>query len=278
MTAKSLGNPMPVAIVALVALTLLGWAALFAEAVARGSGVEAFMEALCAPADILGARSTSEALERLASSTLMWIAMSVAMMLPTASMMIVGFADRLETTVAAGGRSASPLSLGAGYLSVWIVVAILAASLQAVVSAGFAAFSPPEREATILAGALIGAAGFYQFSQFKHACLLSLRNPFGDDDRAALTSDVAAFRLGVSQGVRCVGCCWAIMGLLVVVGAMNLVWMAIFAVVMAIEKMTTSSAFPKFVGLAMIVAGASLSASAVGFGAVADALRRATFG
>lgn len=271
MTARKLANPMPVAIAALVALTALGWAALFADAMSRGSGAQAFMEALCAPADILGARSASERLARLGASIGMWVVMSVAMMLPTASLLIVGFADRLEDRKARGLPAASALSVGAGYLGVWIAVAVVAAIAQAGASAAFAAVEIPQREATIIAGVVIGAAGFYQFSSFKHACLLLLRNPFGRNAEVAFSSNAAAFRLGAAQGVSCVGCCWAMMGLLVVVGAMNLIWMAIFAVIMAVEKMTDWVAFPKLVGVAMIVAGAALSVSAVGFDALLTA-------
>ncbi|TVR07885.1 MAG: DUF2182 domain-containing protein [Salinarimonadaceae bacterium] len=274
MTARSLANPIPVAVAALVALTALGWATLFADAMSRGSGMQAFMEALCAPADIMGARSASEALSRLAASIGMWMAMSVAMMLPTASLLIVGFADRLEERAARGLRRATPLALGAGYLAVWIGVAIMAAIAQAGASAAFSAIEIPPRETTIIAGVVIGAAGFYQFSGFKHACLLLLRNPFTAKTEEAFSSNAAAFRLGASQGATCVGCCWAMMGLLVVVGAMNLVWMAIFAIVMATEKMTDLAAFPKLVGAAMIGAGAALSVSAVGL----DAIRSAIFG
>lgn len=272
MTVRTLGAPMPVAISALVALTALGWAALLADAVSRGSGAQAFMEALCAPADLLGARSASEALARLGMSIAMWTAMSVAMMLPTASLLIIGFADRLEERTARGLAVASPLALGAGYLAVWIGVAVLAATAQAGASAAFGAVAIPERMATILAGAVIGAAGFWQFSGFKHKCLLLLRNPFTARSEEAFAGNAAAFRLGAVQGVNCVGCCGAMMGLLVVLGAMNLVWMAIFAVVMAIEKMTESSAFPKIVGAVMIVAGAALSLSAVGADALLAAL------
>lgn len=268
MTVRTLGNPMPVAIAALVALTALGWAALFADAVSRGSGAQAFMEALCAPADILGARSASEALSRLGMSIAMWVAMSVAMMLPTASLLIVGFADKLEERRARGLQSASPLALGAGYLGVWIGVAVFASVAQAAASAAFGSIEVPERIATILAGAVIGAAGFWQFSALKHSCLLLLRNPFDARSEEAFADNAAAFRLGAGQGVSCVGCCGAMMALLVVLGAMNLAWMAIFAVVMAVEKMTESSAFPKIIGVVMIVAGAALSLSAVGLDAL----------
>jgi predicted metal-binding membrane protein len=271
---ETLRRPVPVAITAIFALTALGWTVLFGEAISRGGGINAFLEALCRPADILEVRSTAEALSRLASSIGIWIAMSVAMMLPTASLLVIGFADRLEARSALDGRSASPLSLAAGYLAVWVAVSIVAAAVQALLSALLASIEPPAALAKIFAGAVIGAAGFYQFSGLKKACLISIRNPFVAGEGDALASDGAAFLLGLRQGVSCVGCCGALMGVLVVVGAMNLAWMAIFAAIMAAEKMSASDRLPRFLGIIMIAAGAALSVSAVGVDALVDAFSR----
>ena len=265
-------QPMPVAITALVLLTALGWGVMFAEAITMASGAAAFMEALCAPADILGARSTAEMISRLAVAIGMWVAMSIAMMLPTASLLIVGFADWVENEVSDRARAASPLAVAAGYLGIWVIVAVVAATAQAFISAGLSGIALPPATATILAGAVIGAAGFYQFSPLKRACLVTIRHPFAQEREAALTSNLAAFRLGLRQGVLCVGCCWAMMGLLVVLGAMNILWMAIFAVIMAAEKMVDSQRLPNAIGIAMIVAGAALSVSAVGLAPLRDAI------
>jgi predicted metal-binding membrane protein len=265
-------QPMPVAITSLVLLTALGWGVMFAEAISMTSGAAAFMEALCAPADILGARSTAEMVSRLAVAIGMWIAMSVAMMLPTASLLIVGFADRIESELRDRARAASPLAVAAGYLAIWVIVAIVAATAQAFFSAALSGIALPPATATILAGAVIGAAGFYQFSPLKRACLVTIRHPFAQEREAALTSNLAAFRFGLRQGVLCVGCCWAMMGLLVVLGAMNILWMAIFAVIMAAEKMVDSQRLPNAVGVAMIVAGAALSVSAVGLAPLRHAI------
>jgi predicted metal-binding membrane protein len=265
---ETLRRPVPAAATALAGLTALAWIVLFFEAMSRGGGYGAFVEALCAPAELVGVRSFGDAIERLALSIGVWIAMSVAMMLPTASLLVVGFADRLEARGrgAAGGSPA--LLLAGGYLSVWILVSIVAATLQALVAASFASVAIPEAVATILAGAALGAAGFYQFSGLKRACLFTLRHPFDDDTGSALPADRAAFRLGLAQGVRCVGCCGAMMGMLVVLGAMNIVWMAFFGAIMAAEKMSNSERLPGLVGIALIAAGTLLSLSAVGGDAI----------
>jgi len=274
---ETLRRPVPVAVIAIIALTALGWAVLFAEAISRGGGIDAFLEALCRPANILDVRSPAEALARLAGSIGIWIAMSVAMMLPTASLLVVGFADRLEAGAAAGGaagRSTLPLSLALGYVAVWVGVSVLAATTQALFAAMMASIDPPAASVTILAGAVVGAAGFYQFSGLKRACLISIRDPFASSEKDGLVSRRAAFRLGLRQGGSCVGCCGALMTVLVVVGAMNLAWMAIFAALMAAEKMSASDRLPRLVGAILIAAGAVLSVSAVGLEVLSDAFSR----
>ena len=270
---ETLRRPVPVAMATIIGLTALGWAVLFGEAISRGGDVNAFLEALCLPAEILDARSPAEALARLAGSVGIWIAMSVAMMLPTASLLVIGFADRLEARDGTSARSTAPLALAAGYLAAWVAVSIVAATVQALISALLISVEPPAALATIFAGATIGAAGFYQFSGLKNACLISIRHPFivnGDN----LSGHGGAFRLGLRQGVSCVGCCGALMAVLVVVGAMNLAWMAIFAAIMAAEKMSAADRLPRLIGMTMIVAGATLSLSAVGSEALIGFLSR----
>jgi len=105
-------------------------------------------------------------------------------------------------------------------------------------------------------GAGLILAGLYQFSELKHACLSRCRRPFAFffaqwTDRAA-----GVFRLGLRQGIYCLGCCWALMALMLFVGAMNLAWMAGLAAIMAAEKVTRSTPLPRGIGIALIIAGA----------------------
>ncbi len=99
-------------------------------------------------------------------------------------------------------------------------------------------------------------AGLYQFSALKNACLTRCRRPFAFffanwSERAA-----GVFRLGLRQGAYCLGCCWALMLLMLALGTMNLVWMAGLAAIMAAEKLTPSEMFPRIVGVALLAAGA----------------------
>ncbi|MGJ3263666.1 MAG: DUF2182 domain-containing protein [Salinarimonas sp.] len=262
-------RPVPVALVSIGTLTLVGWAILLLEAVRRGGGVDAFLEALCTPAAVLEAPSLAGALSALAISVAMWIAMSVAMMLPTASALLVGYAEKAEGARAAGRRAVSPLVLGAGYLAVWVALSIIVALLQTGVSVAFASAALPERLAGVLGGAALGAAGLYQFTAFKRSCPVAVGTPFRARTEGLLESPRAVFRLGLEQGVRCVGCCWAMMAVLVVLGAMNLVWMAAFSAIMAAEKLVATERAANIVGAGLIAAGLALSIDAVGLAPIA---------
>ncbi|WP_372423280.1 DUF2182 domain-containing protein [Salinarimonas chemoclinalis] len=267
-------RPVPVAIVSIGALTLVGWAILLVEAIRRGGGADAFLEALCTPAAVLEAPSLAGALSALGISVAMWIAMSVAMMLPTASALLVGYAEKAEAARTAGSPAVSPMLVGAGYLAVWVVLSILVALLQTGVSIAFASADLPDRLAGVLGGAALGAAGLYQFTAFKLSCLVAIGAPFRARPEGWLASPRAVFRLGLEQGVRCVGCCWAMMAVLVVLGAMNLVWMAVFSAIMAAEKLAATPRAAKIVGAGLLAAGLALSLDAVGLAPIVAYLGR----
>jgi len=266
-TPRAWERPVPVALVSIGALTLLGWAVLFVEAVRLGGGAGAFLEALCSPAAVLAAPSLAGAAAALAVSIAMWIAMSVAMMLPTASALLVGYAEKAQDARARGVRAVSPLVLGAGYLAVWVGLSIVVAIAQTAASVAFQSAALPPAMAAVLGGAALGAAGLYQFTAFKRACLVAIGSPFARD-AGWLESPRAVFRLGLAQGARCVGCCGAMMAVLVALGAMNIVWMAVFSLVMAVEKIVATDRIATLVGIGLLLAGFALSLNALGVSAI----------
>jgi predicted metal-binding membrane protein len=152
--------------------------------------------------------------------------------------------------------------LGVGYLAVWGVFAVAATLAQwGLASAG--ELSPALKLASpwIGAGVLIGA-GAWQFSATKHNCLTKCRRPFTwfmanwrDDTRGVLA-------MGLRQGIICLGCCWALMAVMFVAGLMNLVWMAVLAIVMVSEKVLPN---PKPLvygtGIVLILTGIGVIAS-----------------
>ncbi|MEO0619115.1 MAG: DUF2182 domain-containing protein [Pseudomonadota bacterium] len=188
--------------------------------------------------------------------TVMWLAMSIAMMLPTAVPLIATFSD-----FSFANRERVPRRniaiLIAGYLTVWLAFSIVAALLQIKLSQAVALDGGlVSRWPYLSAGFLIGA-GLYQFSPIKSACLARCRNPFATFLGMWRDGPSGAWIMGMTQGLYCLGCCWALMMLAFVGGVMNLLWMAVAMLLMVLEKL------PRFgerlttpLGAALIAAGA----------------------
>jgi predicted metal-binding membrane protein len=142
--------------------------------------------------------------------------------------------------------------LVAGYAAVWAIFALAAALAQwAVLAAGYAGLFQGR-----LAGLVLIAAGAYQFTTLKHACLSKCRMPMPYFLAHWTDRPVGVFRMGVNQGMNCFGCCWALMSLSFVAGLMNLVWMGFLGAVMVLEKsLPQPKALSYGLGLGLIGAG-----------------------
>ena len=189
----------------------------------------------------------------------MWLLMSVAMMLPTALPTIdlyARLARRMEH-----GQGVRIALFVAGYLVAWGTLGALAAAAQ-IALAGLLV----ERLAPALAaGGLLVLAGAYQLSPLKQACLDLCRNPMLFFMARWRESLGGTLRLGVQHGLICIGCCWALMALMFVGGAMNLAWMALLGLVMLAEKILPGAkSWGRIGGVLMIVAGgASVGATLI---------------
>jgi len=194
---------------------------------------------------------------------LMWGAMTLAMMLPSAAPMIFTYAEIADTATRKGEPVVSPFTLAAGYMVVWLGFAVAATLAQlafarlALLDAGMAAASG------LFSGAIFIGAGVYQFSALKHACLKQCQAPFPFFFANWATTPRGVFRLGLRQGLYCVGCCWAMMLVMFAVGVMNVIWMAALGMVMTIEKIGTGKRFTYAVGVALIVVGIGFVFTAV---------------
>ena len=209
----------------LFGVILVAWAALYAMAVPEalreagrvyGAG---FLASLCVVTpDAAG----------FARISVMWALMSAAMMAPTALPALATY-DELPT--AGQGRFAA---LAAGYLVIWLGFSLLAAGAQlALFQLDLVSAFGDSRSAGLSAGLLM-AAGAYQFSPVKEACLAKCRAP--------LTFfmqhwDEGPWRNGLRLGLVCLGCCWALMALAFVGGVMNLAFMGLATLIMVIEKL-----------------------------------------
>lgn len=185
----------------------------------------------------------------------MWAAMSGAMMLPTAAPMITTYAE-IADTAGRGGRTVAAVSvLTAGYLVVWLGFSLAATFLQWAATAVTLLDAHMTLVSPVLAGAIFLVAGAYQFTPAKHACLTRCRNPFPLLFGRWSEKPADILRLGLEQGLVCLGCCWALMLLMFAVGVMNVVWMALLAALMTLEKLTVGRTFPYALGGALIAIG-----------------------
>ncbi len=164
-----------------------------------------------------------------------WILMTTAMMLPTTLPLFNAF-DRLTAQRPDHGRLL--VLLGLGYMAVWGAFGLLAHVLHGGLLAVLAREPALAWHSWLIGAATIGLAGAFQFSKLKHRCLEKCRTPlsFVIEHWRGQAQSRHAFMLGAHHGLFCVGCCWALMLLMFVVGTGSLGWMLLLAAVMAIEK------------------------------------------
>ena len=164
-----------------------------------------------------------------------WTLMTVAMMLPTSSPLILLF-HRLVHDRRYAGRLVALLI--AGYLTVWIFFGVLVHFLNWTVRSAVHAVPLLAGHPRLLGSAILLVAGLYQFSPLKYSCLDKCRSPMAFIvERWRGGSEAAqSLRLGIDHGIFCVGCCWSLMLLMFVVGTGSLGWMLLLGLVMAAEK------------------------------------------
>lgn len=161
-----------------------------------------------------------------------WMTMMAAMMLPAVVPMAWAF-DRVASTRRRGGSLAAFLT---GYALVWAAFGVVAFAFDALVRAIDPAFLAWDRQGPIVAGAAVALAGLYELTPLKLRCLRHCRSPLHfllghwHDGRGG------AVRMGVEHGAWCVGCCWALMAVLLAVGVMSVRWMLVVAAVVLVEK------------------------------------------
>lgn len=160
-----------------------------------------------------------------------WTVMMVAMMLPSAAPLVL-----LYRRTAGAGETAL---LATGYLLVWA-------------AAGVPAFLAHELLPMTVGPFALGAAGLYQMTPLKSACLAKCRSPA---DFLVQRWGRGPLRLGLEHGAWCLGCCWALMAILVVVGAMGLTWVVMIAALVAFEKFSRHGViWSRLIGVALLIA------------------------
>jgi predicted metal-binding membrane protein len=231
---------------ALAAAASLAWLWLWRNASADMASMAPMAPAVWTPSYLLAAFA-------------MWALMMVAMMLPSASPMILFYA-RFATRSGMTGGARAAILFTLTYVAIWAGFSLLAALLQAAlvatgaVSAMALAFGDRR-----LAGALMLVAGLYQLSPLKRACLATCRSPLDFLLRRWRPGLAGALRLGAVHGVYCLGCCWGLMLLLFVGGVMNLAWIAALALLVLAEKLAQRRLrLSLWLGGALALGGAAL--------------------
>jgi predicted metal-binding membrane protein len=194
----------------------------------------------------------------------MWGLMSAAMMLPTFAPAIRVFGE-LGDVKATNGRSM--VALVAGYSAVWLGFSALAAALQFALSKASAMTGPAQTLAPWLSVGLLLATGAYQFSPAKEACLAKCRHPLMFFMEHWAPGPGPALTMGARLGAYCIGCCWALMLLGFVGGAMNLLWMGAATLFMTFEKLPEIGRYlTRPLGFILVVAALLQAARLLFFG------------
>jgi predicted metal-binding membrane protein len=186
----------------------------------------------------------------------MWWVMMIAMMVPSAAPMVLLFTAIKRKQGASVSPSIEASVFLGGYLLIWAGFSLVAVLAQwGLERAGLLSMAMASTSAT-LGGVILLAAGLYQFTPVKSACLRYCQSPVLFLSRHWRPGVVGALRMGLRHGSYCLGCCWFLMALLFVSGVMNLVWIAGIALYVACEKLLPlGHRFSRASGVALIVSG-----------------------
>lgn len=194
---------------------------------------------------------------------LMWAAMMAAMMLPSTLPMIDAVATIAARRKARGDAHTPTAVFVAGYLIAWAGFSAFATVAQWTLHKAGLLSPMMESASPVMAGVLFLLAGAYQFAPFKYACLAKCRSPAAFVLTEWRDGAAGAVIMGLRHGGFCVGCCWALMALLFAVSVMDLRWVAVLALVVAVEKVAPfGEAFARVLGVASVLAGGWLLARA----------------
>jgi len=170
----------------------------------------------------------------------MWAVMMVGMMAPAAAPMILMYARVGRAGKIAGKPFAATGWFAAGYFLAWAGFSLAATLVQWVLEREALLNASMANANSVTGAAVLIAAGVYQWTPIKDACLAQCQSPFRFlMSHGGFRSTIqGCLRLGFLHGTYCVGCCWVLMALLFVVGVMNVLWIALLALLVLLEKLT----------------------------------------
>lgn len=191
----------------------------------------------------------------------MWAVMMIGMMTPSVAPMLLLYTRVARQAVVRGRPFAATGWFAGGYLAAWTGFALVATALQWALE-NLAWVTPQAMQTgNMLGGAILIAAGIYQWTPVKAACLSRCRAPllFIQQHGGFRAGAHNALRLGVAHGAYCIGCCWMLMLLLFAGGVMNILWIAGLTIFVLLEKTTPAGPhIARFSGTLLFIAGAAL--------------------
>jgi predicted metal-binding membrane protein len=195
----------------------------------------------------------------LPAAFLMWAIMMVAMMVPSATPMVL-LRARMDKAPSALSRIAHTVLFAFAYILIWVGFSAVAALTQALlVRAGELSPMHLSLGSRVAAGGILLIAAVYEMTAAKRLCLEKCQSPLLFMLRHFRPGAAGAVRLGLLHGLFCLGCCWALMLLLFVGGVMNLAWVAVLGVIVLGEKLLP----PRFRAERYVAAGLAISGIAV---------------
>lgn len=187
---------------------------------------------------------------------LMWFVMMIAMMAPSVSPLVLIFTLLNRKRQQHQNPYVPSGYLLSGYFLVWAAFSLFATLLQWLLQQ--VALLNPEMVTTskLLGGIILIMAGMFQFTPLKNTCLRNCRSPIGFIHQHWKDGKSGALRMGIQNGIYCLGCCWILMILLFVSGIMNILWITIISLFVLIEKVLSSIKFiSPIAGIALITYG-----------------------
>jgi predicted metal-binding membrane protein len=238
----ALARQEPRAAVILLVVTLLGWVFL----------VWAVVDMTTPLAQLMMPMDPSWSVGNFLAVFMMWSAMMMAMMLPAAAPMILTFISLCRQKHLSGHAWIFVIA----YLVIWSAFSAGSTALHWGLQTTSLITPMMTSKSIWLTGILLVIAGAVQFTPLKEVCLRHCRTPMGFLLTEWRNGATGAWRMGIKHGLFCLGCCWALMGLLFVAGVMNLAWVAALTAAIVIEKLHPAGVtIGKYLGALLIVTG-----------------------
>jgi len=191
----------------------------------------------------------------------MWWVMMLAMMLPSAAPMILLFAAINRKQRERGAPYVATGVFAAGYGLAWGAFSLVAVSVQWGLERALLLSETMVGTSIALGGALLVAAGIWQLTPLKNACLRHCRSPIHFLSHNWRKGRLGALRMGLEHGAFCLGCCWVLMVLLFYGGVMNLYWIVGLCLFVLIEKLAPAGVWVgRLAGAGLIAWGGVLLA------------------